>query len=148
MIIYNNNKKKKMIDVPVNKVSSPPKNVTKIENVYDEGDLSDGASSQSTIPLEDTPSTTDLPTRADIIKDIPDEEQLKPEEETNVDPLPLPELSEKNNSASVVEPQELNDSAEGTPSPTTEAAPKVKKLSIQEYLKRQRGNLPTPDEKN
>jgi hypothetical protein len=146
---YIRQQQQKIIGVPVNKVSSSPKNVTKIENVYDEGDLSDGGSSQSTIPLEGTPSTTDLPTRADMAKDmeeIQDDEKLKSEEEASVDPLPLPELSEKN-SASVVEPQELNDSAEGTP-PPTEAAPKVKKLSIQEYLKRQRGNLPTPDEKN
>jgi hypothetical protein len=110
-------------DSPVNK---PPL----IENVYEEGSLSDGGSSQSTLPL-----------------DLPAKDTIESEETKSIEIQP--ELCEdKANTSSISEPSEFNDSAEGTPPIEDEKpAPKVKKLSIQEYLKRQRGNLPTPDEK-
>lgn len=178
----------------------PDLNTTKyLENEYDEAELSDGASSQSTLPLnEDSDNISPNPPLdkvetssppPPIQSDIKSEEESNTKdqfEQSNVPPpgqsaegvdkelekvkqegdhhhtTPLEIQAEQVNDK-VVDDQEApsakppalleckNHEPEDTSSPINEedtlSAPKVKKLSIQEYLKRQRGHLPTPDEK-
>ncbi|KAG2237693.1 hypothetical protein BDF21DRAFT_419189 [Thamnidium elegans] len=169
--------------VPVS-IPSPIAPTTELEPVFDEeGELSDGASSQSTLPLDDTP-TIEQPaehvnlSEKELIQDDPaspnhivqeplDEMDTTDELDTDMsnkiktaesitieaDKSIMVEsekstTAETDNSITVTEPvsnktlhTESKSSTEDPP------VPKVK-LSIQEYLKRQRGNLPTPDEKH
>lgn len=157
-------------------VPSPITSITELEPVYDEeGELSDGASSQSTLPLDDTP-TIEQPTEHvnlsekeyvqkepassnHIVQEPLDETDTTEELDTYVsDKLETAEpatvetnksiIVESEKSMAVTEPasnETLN--TESKSSTEDPPVPKVK-LSIQEYLKRQRGNLPTPDEKH
>ena len=177
-------------DLPTEKPTSV---IKEIESVYDEAEMSDGASSQSTLPLDTTPDTTD-PTPESENKTKEDNQHLT----TTVDTLPVKEIdpiniislkkedpllsepvemkveteiqrlvetiSQVNNDTDTINKEvtseipDIQKQTDVTPlvesTPNNEAnntieapAPKVKKLSIQEYLKQQRGNLPTPDEK-
>ncbi|KAI9267484.1 hypothetical protein EDC94DRAFT_600920 [Helicostylum pulchrum] len=153
-------------------VPSPITSTTELEPVYDEeGELSDGASSQSTLPLDDTPtieqptehvnlsekefikkepassnhiaqeSLDDMDTTDELDTDMSDKlETAKPTTVAADKPI----IVESEKSIKVTEPTLNMESKSSTEDPPV---PKVK-LSIQEYLKRQRGNLPTPDEKH
>ncbi|CAO3628637.1 unnamed protein product [Mucor hiemalis] len=161
------------VDIPTATSPLPDLNSKYLENEYDEGELSDGGSSQSTLPLDDSnisPNNTNPPLETSVIQtDIEKKQEVvespksQPEELQEVEEVkqetPPLEIQVELASDKVVDKLETPASmkpyngslTEETSSPINEedtlSAPKVKKLSIQEYLKRQRGNLPSPDEK-
>lgn len=162
------------VDIPPTTTTSTPTplpdlNSTKyLENEYDEAELSDGASSQSTLPLNEDCSNNNISSNpsppldnkvVDTSSSSSSPPLIKSEQEnsTKETPLeqstaPLPPVDsidgvEQVSDKKVVDKLETPSSPINNEEDNTLSAPKVKKLSIQEYLKRQRGNLPTPDEK-
>lgn len=135
-------------------VGSPEKISKELERIYDEGELSDGDSSQSTLPLDDTlviqqqqkeqqPVDDNLQLSNDSIKQQP-ENVTHVETNTSSSEIEITKpiaVTEQVSNQTVEQPKSKEETTEEPP------APKVK-LSIQEYLKRQRGNLPTPDGKH
>ncbi|KAI7881528.1 uncharacterized protein EV154DRAFT_606159 [Mucor mucedo] len=162
--------------------ASPPKLKTPI--IYERADASDGASSESTLPLDNThqinkeheainspaapepianvtnTQTSDSenpPSKDDMAKSIEHVyQEMSSVSQPSVDidnigseqSLPTVKNEAVSHKPTVVDEVPVAETLTGPEQKCKEnAAPKVK-LSIQEYLKRQRGNLPTPDENN
>ncbi|KAL9545667.1 hypothetical protein MBANPS3_007040 [Mucor bainieri] len=112
--------------------SEAPLDPAPTDNTTTHDDTSDGASSDSTLPLQDTPKTQQG--HAD---------QQPPDDSTSTVP----------DTTTTLPPQEQDGSTHSAePSSSSTSMDQVKqakkKLSLQEYLLMRRGNLPTPDEKH
>jgi hypothetical protein len=127
--------------------------------IYDESELSDGASSASTLPLEDTHAVIQNDTNPSM-DTCPKQEETSITERTDTDPKTNQEQDSTQITENSVQPNHSNqvvDSTTGevfaTDKFTTTTIQKVaetprKKLSVREYLSIHRGNLPTPDERS
>jgi hypothetical protein len=151
--------------IPNSNINVPSK--TPPDPVYDESELSDGASSASTLPLEDTPIV--IQTNANQSMDT---QLVQGETSVGETPVTIPD-SNQNESNDL--PNHLNQAKDGLDAgipapdkPTAAAAVEAatattttanttsqkaaetprKKLTVREYLSIHRGNLPTPDERS
>ncbi|KAK4512051.1 Phosphopantothenate--cysteine ligase cab2 [Mucor velutinosus] len=145
-------------------ISSPAPDPASTEdtsrNTYhgiEQDDSSDGASSDSTLPLEDTPKIQQghVDQQQDKINTVPDTT-------THPTATALPQGQDQDTSNHPTGPTGNNNIADsGQPEPSSSSSSVYpidnkmeqvkqakKKLSLQEYLLMRRGNLPTPDEKH
>ncbi|GAN10202.1 hypothetical protein MAM1_0330c09740 [Mucor ambiguus] len=113
----------------------------------DHDDSSDGASSDSTLPLEDTPKIQQghVGQQQDEISTVPD---------TTTTALPQEQDTSSHSThhsithSSELEPCSSSSNVYPMDNKTEQVKQAKKKLSLQEYLMMRRGNLPTPDEKH
>ncbi|KAI9472164.1 MAG: hypothetical protein EXX96DRAFT_583094 [Benjaminiella poitrasii] len=114
--------------------------VESIDYNDEEDELSDGVSSQSTLPLEDTPEAFNHQFN-----------QTAKVEEQTTEPYVKPEHTALTETIMKMNPSvqlALQDNETSNESDEQEVKKAPKKLSIQEYLSMRRGNLPTPFEKS
>lgn len=109
-------------------------------HVMDQDDSSDGASSDSTLPLEDTPKIQQGPVDQQTTA-VPDTTALAQEHEQDTFDHNTTHSGEPSSSTSSSSAYPIDNKME-------QVKQAKKKLSLQEYLLMRRGNLPTPDEKH
>jgi hypothetical protein len=141
---------------------TPSKPTQDPDPIYDESELSDGASSASTLPLEDTPTVIQSNTKQSM-DTLLEQEEMPASEAASAVPATNQEQDSTQIAENSILPNHLNQkdiSIAETPvtdkfttASTATTIQKVteaprKKLTVREYLSIHRGNLPTPDERS